>query len=108
MSNADIEDFCTFLDERGYKYETETGKYYADMLTMAKNEDIDPTILAKLEALEQDLTPNFREAIARNMDEVKELLGTEIVLRYYYQRGQAAYQVRFDKEIKRALAELKE
>ena len=42
------------------------------------------------------------------MDEVKELLGTEIVLRYYYQRGQAAYQVRFDKEIKRALAELKE
>lgn len=108
VSDADIEDFCTFLDERGYKYETETGKYYADMLTMAKNEDIDPTILAKLEALEQDLTPNFREAIARNMNEVKELLGTEIVLRYYYQRGQAAYQVRFDKEIKRALAELTE
>ena len=77
------------------------------MLKMAKHEDIDSATIAQLEALEPVLTPDFREAIKRHKEEVKELLGAEIVLRYYYQRGQAAYQLRFDKELKRALEELK-
>lgn len=106
-TDADIEDFCRFLDERKFKYETETGKFFSDMIKMAKHEDIDSTTLAQLEALEPMLTPDFREAIERNKDEVKEMLGSEIVLRYYYQRGQAAYNLRFDDEIKRALSELK-
>lgn len=107
LTDGDIEDFCKFLDERKFKYETETGKFFADMLKMAKHEDIDSTTLAQLEALEPMLTPDFREAIERNKNEVKEMLGSEIVLRYYYQRGQAAYNLRFDDEIKRALSELK-
>ena len=74
---------------------------------MAKHEDIDSTTLAQLEALEPMLTPDFREAIERNKDEVKEMLGSEIVLRYYYEKGQAAYNLRFDDELKRALSELK-
>ena len=107
VTDADIEDFCRFLDERKFKYETETGKFFADMIKMAKHEDIDSTTLAQLEALEPMLTPDFREAIERNKDEVKEMLGSEIVLRYYYEKGQAAYNLRFDDEIKRALSELK-
>ena len=107
VTDADIEDFCRFLDERKFKYETETGKFFADMIKMAKHEDIDSTTLAQLEALEPMLTPDFREAIERNKDEVKEMLGSEIVLRYYYEKGQAAYNLRFDDELKRALSELK-
>ncbi len=107
LTDADIEDFCRFLDERGFRYDTETSKFYADMVKMAKHEDFDSATIAQLEALEPMLKPDFREAIRRNQEEVKEMLGTEIVLRYYYQRGQAAYQLRFDKELKRALSELK-
>ena len=77
------------------------------MLRMAKHEDIDSATIAQLEALEPVLRPDFREAIHRNMDEVKQMLGSEIVLRYFYQRGQAAYAIRFDDEVKRALGELK-
>ena len=105
LTDADIEDFCRFLDEREFKYETETGKFFSDMLKMAKHEDIDSATIAQLEALEPILTPDFREAVNRNKEEIKELLGAEIVLRYYYQHGQAAYQLRFDKEVKRALKE---
>ena len=93
------------MDEREFKYETETSKFFADMIKMAKHEDIDSATLVQLEALEPVLTPDFREAIRRNVEEVKELLGSEIVLRYYYQRGQAAYRLRFDEELKRALEE---
>lgn len=106
LTDAEIEDFCNWLDERGFKYETETGKYFDDMIKMAKHEDIDSATISQLEAMSPMLRPDFREAVARNKDEVKHLLGAEIVLRYYYQKGQAAYQVRFDDEIKRALQEL--
>lgn len=107
LTDADIADFCTFLDERGFKYETETGKYFEDMIKMAKHEDIDSATIAQLEALEPVLTPDFLQAIERNKEEVKQMLGSEIVLRYYYQKGQAEFNLRFDDELKRALRELK-
>lgn len=107
LTEKDIDDFCAYLEERKFSYETETSKFFADMLKMAENEDIDSTTFAQLRAFEPMLKPDFRAAIERNIDEVKTLLGSEIVLRYYYQKGQAAYQLRFDKELKRALQELK-
>jgi len=107
ISDEIIADFCAFLDERGFKYETETGKFFEDMIKMAKNEDIDSATIAQLEALEPVLTPDFREAIERHKDEVKLMLGSEIVLRYYYQKGQAAFNLRFDDELKRSLHELR-
>lgn len=107
LTEKDIDDFCAYLEERKFSYETETSKFFADMLRMAENEDIDSTTFAQLKAFEPMLKPDFRAAIERNIDEVKTLLGSEIVLRYYYQKGQAAYQLRFDKELKRALQELK-
>ncbi|MBR4263879.1 MAG: S41 family peptidase [Paludibacteraceae bacterium] len=107
LTDEEIEDFCNWLDERGFTYETETSKFFNDMIRMAEHEDIDSTTLEQLKAFEPELTPDFREAIRRNIDEVKHLLGNEIVLRYYYQRGQAAYQLRYDPEFHRALTECK-
>ena len=103
LSDEEIEDFCRFLDERGFKYETETSKFFADMIKMAEHEDIDSTTITKLRELEPILTPDFRKAIARNKEEVKRMLGSEIVLRYYYQKGQAAFNLRYDPEFHRAL-----
>lgn len=104
LTDEEIEDFCRFLDEKEFTYETETSKFFADMLDMARHEDIDSTTMAALEALQPALKPSFREAIARNIEEVKQMLGSEIVLRYYYQKGQIAYQLRFDKELEKAKA----
>lgn len=107
LTDDEIDAFCDYLDERGFTYETETSKFFADMLKMAKHEDLDSATIAQLEALKPMLQPDYRTAIKRNEREVKELLGSEIVLRYYYQRGQAAYNIRFDKEVHRALRELR-
>ena len=107
LTDTEMAEFCDWLDERGFTYETETSKFFDDMLKMAKHEDLDSATIAQLEALRPMLQPDFRAAIERNKDEVKQLLGSEIVLRYYYQHGQAAYNLRFDPEIHRALQELK-
>ena len=73
---------------------------------MASNEDIDSTTLAQLQAFEPILTMDYRQAIARNKEEIKEWLGSEIIKRYYYQRGHYAYMLRFDPELQRAIQEI--
>jgi len=103
VTDEDIDDFCKYLESKEFTYETETSKYFADMLKMAKQEDIDSATLAQLEAIAPQLKPSFQEAIQRNKDEVKEMLGAEIMERYYFQKGRIAYMLRFDKELKQAL-----
>ena len=106
LSDDDIENFCKFLDEKQFTYETETGRNLGELLKMAKQEDLDSTLLADLEAFQPRLTVDYRKAIQRNREEVETFLGAEIVKRYYYQRGYYAYMLRFDKQIHRALEEI--
>ena len=74
---------------------------------MAKQEDIDSTLLAELEAFQPRLSEDYRTAIERNRTEVEEMFGGEIVKRYYYHRWYYAYMLRYDKEFKRAIEEVK-
>ncbi len=106
VADSTISDFCKFLEDKHFTYETETSKYFRDMLEMAKMEDIDSTTLAQLKAIEPQLKPSFQQAIQRNLDEVKEFLGAEIIERFYYQKGRVAYMLRYDKGLKRAIEEL--
>ena len=103
LSNSDLENFCLFLDEKKFSYETETGRNLGELIKMAKQEDLDSILLADLEAFRPRLTVDYRAAIERNREEVEKLLGGEIVKRYYYHRGYYAYLLNYDKEVKRAL-----
>ncbi|MCM1035592.1 MAG: S41 family peptidase [Paludibacter sp.] len=105
VSDTILADFRNFLNERRFTYETETSKYFADVLEMAKHEDIDSTTLQSLEAMKDSLTANWQDAFDRHKEEIRELLGREIVERYFYQQGVYAYNMRYDKELKRALEE---
>lgn len=103
LTDEDIRHFCSFLEEKHFTYETETSKYFHDVLEMAANEDLDSTVIAALKAFEPQLRPSYQEAIERHMDEVKQMLGAEIIERYYFQKGRAQFLLREDKELRRAL-----
>ena len=104
LNDEAIEDFCLFLDEKKFTYETETGRYLGELIEMAQQEDLDSTLLAELESFKPRLTVDYRAAIQRNRKEVERLLGGEIVKRYYYHQGYYAYMIRYDEEIERALS----
>lgn len=104
LNDEAIEDFCLFLDEKKFTYETETGRYLGELIEMAQQEDLDSTLLSELEAFKPRLTVDYRAAIQRNRKEVERLLGGEIVKRYYYHQGYYAYMIRYDEEIERALS----
>ena len=76
------------------------------LIQMAKQEDLDSTLLADLQALQPRFTVDYRAAIQRNRKEVEKLLGGEIVKRYYYHRGYYAYMLRYDEQIRRAIQEI--
>lgn len=107
LTDSDIEQFCQFLDEKHFTYETETGRYLGELIKMAGQEDLDSTLLADLQALQPRFTVDYRAAIERNRQEVEKLLGGEIVKRYYYHRGYYAYILRYDQQIHRAIEQLK-
>lgn len=107
LTDSDLEDFCLFLDEKKFTYETETGRNLGELIKMAKQEDLDSTLLAELEAFKPRLTVDYRAAIQRNREEVEKLLGSEIIKRYYYHRGYYAYMLRYDDQLIRALEEVK-
>lgn len=106
VSDSILHDFISFLEEKGFTYETETSKFYADMLRMAQNEVLDSAVIQTLKDLQGKITPSLRDAIAAQEDEVRLMLGQEIVQRYYFQRGAAAFSLRFDKELRRAVEEM--
>ena len=106
VTDEDIADFCQFLKEQKFTYETETSKYFHEVLEMARMEDIDSVTLSRLEEFEPLLKPSYEEAIQRNIDEVKETLGAEIMERFYFQKGRIEFMLRFDDELKRAIEEL--
>ena len=107
LTDSDLEDFCQFLDKKKFSYETETGRYLGELINMAKQEDIDSTLLAELKAFQPRLTEDYRTAIERNREVVEEMLGSEIIKRYYYHRGYYAYMLRYDKQRDRAVDEVK-
>lgn len=107
LTDADIEDFCQFLDSTHYTYETETGRYFNELIKVAENEDLDSTLLAEMRTWQQRMRVDYRKAIVKNRQELETLLGSEIVKRYYYQHGNYAYTLRFDPELKRAVEEIK-
>lgn len=106
LTDSDLEDFCRFLDEKKFSYETETGRNLGELIKMAQQEDLDSTLLAELEAFKPRLTVDYRAAIQRNRTEVEKLLGGEIIKRYYYHRGYYAYMLRYDDQLKRAIQEI--
>ena len=77
-----------------------------ELIEMAHNEDIDSTSLATMDSLRVRLRPSFREAILRHKDEVKQLLGADIVERYYFQKGRVEFLLREDKALKKAIDKL--
>lgn len=102
-----ISDFIAFLKEKDFKYETETSKYMSELIEMAEHEDIDTVHIAELKALKLVLTPNMEDAIWRQKEHIQEYLGSEIVKRYYFQKGNMAYGLRYDEDVKLAIEQLK-
>ncbi len=107
VTDSDLEDFILFLENSNFKYETETSRYFDELLTMAKDEDLAPATLSLMDSLQTMLKPSFKDAVYRHKEEIKRLIGAEIAERYYFQKGKIIYMLRDDKELQKAIEVIK-
>jgi carboxyl-terminal processing protease len=107
LDSLDLVDFEQFLQEKNFTYETETSRYFADLLRFAHQEDLDSVTVANLEQLKDKLTSDYHDALWKHRKDVLEALESEIATRYYYQKAATIVALRRDPVLKRALEEIK-
>ena len=106
LDSLDLVDFEQFLQEKNFTYETETSRYFSDLLRFAHQEDLDSATVANLEQLKDKLTSDYHAALWKHKDEVLEQLESEIASRYYYQTAPMIIALRRDPVLLRALEEI--
>jgi len=108
LTDDDFKSFTDYLMEKKFTYTTQTEKSYNELLEMAKYEGLDVRAKDELAALKTKLVPDISKSMVENKAEISELLGLEIVKRYYYQKGEIQLSLLNDKDLKVALDLLKQ
>jgi len=108
LSDEDFKSFTDYLLEKKFTYTTQTEKSFSELLEMAKYEGLDVRAKDELAALKTKLVPDISKSMVENKAEISELLGLEIVKRYYYQKGEIQLSLLNDKDLKVALDLLKQ
>ncbi|MDR1950940.1 MAG: S41 family peptidase [Bacteroidales bacterium] len=107
VSDKLFSEFKHFLDGKNTDYQTETEVMLEKLTEAAKEEKYFDAIQKELELVKQQLFHDKDTDMDKNKAEIKEVLGMELVNRYYYQKGVAEFALRNDNDVKKAIEILK-
>ena len=103
FSDTDFMDFTNFLNDKEYKYKTETEKTLDNFKKEAKEEKYFNSLSEEYDALLKMMLVNKKDDLFNSKDDIKEILTGEIMSRYYYQKGRIMASLNFDQEVKKAI-----
>lgn len=87
LTQKDFDDFVAFLNKRSYTYKTDTDKLLADLETKAKEEKYYDLIKSDLDVMRKTVEADKYKLLETYRAELLQLLQSEIVRRYYFERG---------------------
>ena len=102
INEATYQDFMKFVKEKGFSYTTESEKTIEKLKKTAKDEGYLETIQPQIEQLEKNLAAEKDNDLINNREDIEELLRSEIVSRYYYQKGRIVASLQNDPDLDRA------
>ncbi len=103
LTDADYEDFVKFLGNKDYKYSIPSEKVLAALKTDATNDKEFTDIQTEYESLKTKLLNSKKNDLQVHKDEIKQALESEIVSRYYFEKGRYEDGFKYDKELARAV-----
>jgi len=106
LTEEDFADFKAFVKQKDFKYDQQTERMLKDLKRMAEFEGYLKDADAEFTALEQKLTHDVDFDLDHAASQIKMLLSTELMKRYYYQRGYIIEQLKDDKDLEAAVAVL--
>ncbi|HOE03633.1 MAG TPA: S41 family peptidase [Bacteroidales bacterium] len=96
-------DFLSFIADKDFDYKTETEEQLNEMIETAQKEKYYDVAAQELEALKLKFAHDKNKDLQIFKSEISELIGDEIVHRYYYQKGRTQYMMKYDKELQAAI-----
>ena len=103
ISDADYADFKQAVLKSGFKYDRESKKYLEGLVKLARCEGYYDDAKSEFDALEKKLNHNIAKDLDYNKQTLKQLLTSDLVAAYYYQRGAMENGLQFDKQWKKAV-----
>ncbi|MCL3850619.1 S41 family peptidase [Parabacteroides sp. GYB001] len=103
VSDEDFEAFKNYAKEKNFTYDRQSEKVLKNLKEIAKFEgymNSDSTIFNELEAR---LTPNLDRDFELYKDQIKKLMASEIIKRYYFQKGELLESLKDDKVLEKAI-----
>jgi len=106
LTKEDYEDFVNYLSDKDYNYTTESEDLLAKLEEVSKEEKYFDDVKTEYEALKEKLNHNKKSDLYKFKDEIKHILESEIVTRYYYQKGQIEIALKDDVVLEEAIKTL--
>ena len=92
-------DFINFLKDKEYTYTTETEKMLEELKEVAEEERYFGDIAALYESMKKKIETEKSTELQKYKAEISDYLASEIISRYYYQKGKYVDMLRCDPEI---------
>ena len=102
IDEATYQDFMNFVKEKDFSYTTESEKAIEKLKKTAKDEGYLDKIQPQIDLLEKNFAAEKENDLINNRKDIEELLRSEIVGRYYYQKGRIVASLKDDPDLARA------
>jgi carboxyl-terminal processing protease len=108
ITEKDFQDFTAWLAGKEYDYTTKSEKSLEELKETAVKEKYYDGMKDQFDLLKKSLMHDKQADLAKNKDEIMQLLQDEIASRYYYQKGRIEAAFDYDPEIIKAVEALKD
>ncbi|MFA7081154.1 MAG: S41 family peptidase [Bacteroidales bacterium] len=95
--------FTDFIKDKDYSYSTMTERMLSELESMSKKELYGEEIEKTIEDLKQKIEKDKSSDLIKFKDDIKDILLSEIVVRYYYQKGRIEALLQSDTEVEEAV-----
>ena len=106
LSDEDFKDFVTYLNDKDYAYSTETENALKKFKEKAVEEKYYDAISKEYNQLITNLNHDKNKDLEKEKKEIIQLLESEIIVRYYYQKGRIELNFKHDDDIQKAVTVL--
>ena len=103
LTEQDFSDFIYFLSDKKYEYITKTESAIEKLKEKSKTENYFIEIEDELNLLLSKYYESKKDDLNKNKQTIKEILTSEIMSRYYYQKGRIKASLNFDQDVKKAI-----
>jgi len=102
LSDADYNDFISYLKDKDYKYKTQSDFALEDLKLDATAEKYYESIKTEYEALLNKMTANKKDDLVRFKPEIKQFIEEEFAARFEFQKGRIETALKYDLEVTEA------